>query len=156
MLRAVVIAAIVAVVVVGVVVAVHYSAQHQGEEQKAVAVRAAYTKTECSAANPVKVTLENHSDRTLKAYSFDLDVYLDGDSTNLSGVDAPQTWTKIVAPHATASTCVPLPREAKDRIAHSSGRRAYTVRAEGHVASFYDEGEYIPPEAPSASASAHR
>lgn len=149
--RALVIPAIVAVVAVGVFVAIHWS-ERADDEQKAVTIHASYTKTDCSAASPVKVTVDNGSGKTLKALSFDLDVYLDGDSTNLSGVDAHQTWTKIVSPHSTASACLALPREARERIAQASGRRAYTVRAEGHIASFYGEGEYVP--APSVTDSA--
>jgi hypothetical protein len=153
MVRALVIVVIVAVVAVGVVVALHWS-DRADDEQKAVTIHASYTKTECNAASPVKVTVDNGSGRTLKALSFDLDVYLDGDSTNLSGVDAPQVWTKIVGPRSTASTCLALPREAAARIAHASGRRSYTVRAEGHIASFYGEGEYVP--TPSVTPSASR
>jgi hypothetical protein len=148
-LRALVIVAIVAAAGAGVALAIHLSVQHTDNEQKAVTIHASYTKTECNATSPVKVTVENGAERTLKALSFDLDVYLDGDSTNLSGVDGHQIWTKIVSPHSTVSTCFALPREARERIAQvrPSGRRAYTVRAQGHVASFYDEGEYVPPEA---------
>ncbi len=153
--RGLVIGLVVVVVGVGVGAGVYVATQHKDDEQKAVVIHASYSKAECGAATPVKVTVDNASDKTLKALSFDLDVYLDGDSTNLSGADGRETWTKIVRPHASASTCVALPREARDRIAHGAGRRAYTVRAEGHVAAFYDDGEFIPPEAP-ASASSRR
>ena len=151
--RGLVIGGVVAVVVVGVAVAVHATMQREDDEQKAVTIHASYAKAECGAATPAKVTVDNASDKTLKALSFDLDVFLDGDSTNLSGADARETWTKIVKPHGSASTCLALPREARERIAHAAGRRAYTVRAEGHVAVFYADGEYVPPEAPSASSS---
>ena len=151
MRTALVIAAILGAVAIGVVVAMRFS-QHAEDDQKAVTIQATYTKTECTAQSPVKVTVENTSEHTLKAMSYDLEVYLDGDSTNLSGADAPQTWTKIVRPHSTSTICLALPREARDRIARAAGRRAYTVRAQGHVASFYGDGEYVPPDAPDAAA----
>jgi len=154
--RGIVIGVVVAAVVVGGAVAAYSLRERESDDQKAVTIHASYVKGECGAATPVKVSVDNGSDKTLKALSFDLDVYLDGDSTNLSGADGHETWTKIVKPHDSTSTCLALPREARERIAKAAGRRSYTVRAEGHVAVFYAEGEYIPPEAPSASASAKR
>jgi hypothetical protein len=151
--RGLVVGVVVVVVGAGVGVALYLTRQHVDDEQKAVVIHASYEKAECGAATPVKVTVDNGADKTLKALSFELDVFLDGDSTNLSGSDRLQTWTKIVKPHGSASTCLGLPREARDRIAHGAGRRAYTVRAEGRVAAFYDEGEFIPPEAPASVSS---
>ena len=151
--RGLVIGGVVVVVVAGVAFVVHRAMQREDDDQKAVTIHASYAKAECGAATPVKVSVDNASDKTLKALSFDLDVFLDGDSTNLSGSDARETWTKIVKPHASAGACLALPREARERIAKAAGRRAYTVRAEGHVAVFYADGEYVPPEAPSASSS---
>jgi len=150
-----IIGGVVAAVVVGGAAAAYSLREREADEQKAVTIHASYVKGECGAATPVKLSVDNGSEKTLKALSFELDVYLDGDSTNLAGADGHETWTKIVKPHASASTCLALPREARERIAKAAGRRSYTVRAEGRVAVFYAEGEYIPPEAPSASASHH-
>lgn len=98
---------------------------------------------QCSAPDkPIRITVKNTTQRTLKSVSFHLGVYEEGRLSDLDPSSPDEQWTTVLAPGAEESRCsaasVPL----------GPGRLLKPEKRAAKKATFYEKGEPVPRATP--------
>jgi hypothetical protein len=143
-----------AVAVLGTGGLVWYAAKEDRDrqaEQDSVKVSAEYRPERCTSEAPILVTIQNDAARTVKSVSFHIEAYEQGQSDDLAASNGLSKSTDVIPPGRILRTCWSVPRF--DR----ATKESVLFRAQkGYFDSvtFYDSGEFVPPEPTETSADA--
>ena len=111
-------------------------------EQVSVRITAKLSDDCSSPDKPIRFTVKNTTQRTLKSVSFHLGVYEAGRVADLTPSAVDEQWTTVLAPGAEESRCGAGPA------ALAVGRLLRPEKRSGNRAVFYERGEPVPRVAP--------
>lgn len=84
--------------------------QQKKELEESVAISLTYDEKQCGKGYPLRVRITNGSDKTIKKVTWDLNAYVPGYSTDISGYQN-YKCDKILKPGQNWETCYSLPSE---------------------------------------------
>lgn len=111
-------------------------------EQAGVRITAKLSDRCSSPDQPIRFTVKNTTQRTLKSVSFHLGVYEEGRVADLTPSSVDEQWTTVLGPGAEESRCGAGPAVL------AAGRLLRPEKRAGNSAVFYEKGEPVPRVAP--------